>query len=222
MGYADVSSCDGEREGCMIFFLHGASSSGKSSIAQALREKMEKPLLCIGIDWLYDTLSPRFFGTTEEAAEGFWYARDKAGFTQVTLGETGKKIHDLTMPLARVFVGANLDLAIDEVLYSGEGRAEFLVPYAELLASHRAYFIRVDASLAVLEAREKMRNRVPGTARSHFFSIHSHGYPYDFTVSSDGVTASSCAAAIMEYVRVHEPFAFRAIVEKATAGSHSV
>ncbi|MCA0908709.1 chloramphenicol phosphotransferase CPT family protein [Ruegeria marisrubri] len=37
-----------------IIFLHGASSSGKSTIAQALQQKMAKPCWHISIDHLHD------------------------------------------------------------------------------------------------------------------------------------------------------------------------
>lgn len=235
----------------MIFFLHGVSSSGKSSIAQELRELFARPLISVGIDWLYALLPDKFIGMEESARLGCFYrtvsevpqklisARVSEGIIEhnshaqshhtnigatevipyeIVFGPAGQKVHDLTIPLMTVVIGTGLDIVIDEILYAGEGRAEFLIPYAELLAPREAYFIKVSASLEVLEARERKRDRIIGTARAQLESVHAHGYEYDFEVSTDTATARESAEQILAFVAQHEPRAFRMIAQRQLRG----
>ncbi|MDQ5940377.1 MAG: chloramphenicol phosphotransferase [Candidatus Dependentiae bacterium] len=193
----------------LVIFLNGTSSSGKSSIAAALQGLYQTPLLHTGIDSLYDMLPKQAVGTESMARYGYYYVMRNGLLDHIEVGESAQKLLKCVVPLTRVLLDHGNDLVIDEILFSGEGRV-FLHEYADIFASARAYFIKIECPLAVLEAREAQRpDRHRGVAREQFLRVHNHGYRYDLTVNTSISDAQACAQQIMEYIqREPEPVAF--------------
>ncbi|MGD1997887.1 MAG: hypothetical protein PVJ92_03160 [Candidatus Dependentiae bacterium] len=196
----------------MIIFLNGTSSSGKSSIAEELQKHHETPLLHFGIDTLFDSMPQRFVGQTSEAKHGFFYDMTGGMLQKIEVGPYAHRLLCCTVPVAKQLISCDNQLVIDEILYAGEGR-DFLHDYATAFAGERAYFIKVDCELAVLEQREKERaNRHDGLARLHFDAVHTHGYDYDFTVDTSHTDAATCARQILDFIDQNpEPTAFEVI-----------
>lgn len=196
----------------MIIFLNGTSSAGKTSIARALQDRTETPLLLVGIDTLFDMLPPRFVGETSASALGYQYTMKNGVLDHIALGPYAKRLVKATVPVVQALLACGNDIVIDEILFAGEGR-DFLHAYAEAFVGHCAYFIKVDCPLPVLEDREQKRaDRHRGLARLQYEAVHAHGFAYDYTVRTDRTTPEVCAEQIITYMQQQQnPTAFAAI-----------
>lgn len=152
-----------------IIFLHGASSSGKSTIAKALQDRIEKPFWHVSIDHLRDAgVIP-----TERFRNGdfAWKERRKAFFDGF----------HASLP---AYADAGNDLILEHILDT-EGWLELL---RESLRGHDVLFVAVHCPLELLSEREMRRGDRPlGSAKRDFETIHL-GKRYDLELDTlDGV-----------------------------------
>lgn len=152
-----------------IIFLHGASSSGKSTIARALQARIEKPFWHISIDHLRDSgVLPldRFH------RGDFRWADARAAF------------FDGFHASLAAYANAGNNLILEHILDT-QGWIDDL---RCLLAPHDVFFVAVHCPLPLLESRERERgDRPPGSARRDFETIHL-GRVYDLELNSqDGL-----------------------------------
>lgn len=152
-----------------IIFLHGASSSGKSTIARELQKRIERPFWHISIDHLRDAgVLP-----TERFKNGdFCWADARMAF------------FDGFHRSLKAYADAGNDLILEHILDT-EGWLEKL---ADLLTEHDVFFAAVHSPLEVLIEREATRGDRPlGSAKRDFDTIHV-GKKYDIELlSTDGV-----------------------------------
>ncbi len=138
-----------------IIFLHGASSSGKSTIARALQARIEAPFWHISIDHLRDSgVLPlaRF-----NSGEFDWRAQRSAFFDGFhrSLG---------------AYADAGNNLILEHILDT-EGWFDVL---QRLFSAHDVFFVGVHCPLEVLQAREARRgDRPAGSAQRDFETIHA-------------------------------------------------
>lgn len=149
-----------------IIFIHGASSSGKSTIARQLQAEIEQPFWHISIDHLRDAgvlPSARF-----RSKEFDWpAARPKffAGFHQSLAA----------------YAGAGNNLIVEHILDT-DG---WLDELRALFAPFDVYLVGVHCPLPLLIERELARGDRPvGSAKQDFETIHI-GRRYDIEVSSE-------------------------------------
>lgn len=150
-----------------IIFLHGASSSGKSTLARDIQARIDEPFWDISIDHLRDAgvlPSARF-----KSGEFDWKVARRpffAGFHQ---------------SLAAYAASGN-NLIVTHVLDT-QGWLDELV---RLLAPFDVFAVGVHAPLALLIERERLRgDRQIGSAEQDFHTVH-RGMRYDFEVHTDG------------------------------------
>ena len=152
-----------------IIFLHGASSSGKSTIARELQKRIERPFWHISIDHLRDAgVLP-----TERFKNGdFCWADARMAF------------FDGFHRSLKAYADAGNDLILEHILDT-EGWLETL---ADLLTEHDVLFAAVHSPLELLTEREATRGDRPlGSAKRDFDTIHI-GKKYDIELrSTDGV-----------------------------------
>ncbi len=155
-----------------VIFLHGASSSGKSTIARALQKRIEKPFWHISIDHLRDAgVLP-----TERFRNGdFRWSGARMAFFNGFHGSL------------RAYADAGNNLILEHILDT-EGWLETLV---DLLAEHDVMFVAVHCPLETLIERETARGDRPiGSSRQDFETIHVEK-TYDIELQSDdGVDAN--------------------------------
>ncbi|MDE1157939.1 MAG: chloramphenicol phosphotransferase [Neorhizobium sp.] len=152
-----------------IIFLHGASSSGKSTIAKALQSRIEKPFWHISIDHLRDaSVLPT----------------DRFRTGDFRWGECRPAFFDGFHRSLKAYADAGNNLILEHILDT-DG---WLDTIAGLLAGHDVFFAAVHCPLDVLTDRETARGDRPlGSARRDFETIHI-GKRYDIELqSSDGV-----------------------------------
>ena len=149
---ADVVTARTKRSNAVaqVIFLHGASSSGKSTIAKALQARIEKPFWHISIDHLRDSgvLPMNRFRSGEFA----WADARQAFF-------------DGFHASLAAYSDAGNNLILEHILDTNG----WLEKLCNLLERHDVFFVAVHCPLEVLIEREKRRGDRPvGSAKRDF------------------------------------------------------
>lgn len=199
-----------------IIFLNGTSSSGKTTLAHALQERLVEPFQHVALDQFRDGLPAKYrglnapAGTTGERGLNVIPVRqdDNSIFTQVRFGEDGQKLlRGMRRAILSLAQEGN-NIIIDDIILD----QSFLDDYLDVMADERLYFIGVRCPLSVIEQREAQRlGRFPGTAESHFISCHAHD-TYDVEVDTSVLTPAACAGLIVKRMAAGPPEAFRQLV----------
>ncbi|KKC34838.1 chloramphenicol phosphotransferase CPT family protein [Devosia psychrophila] len=150
-----------------IIFLHGASSSGKSTLARGVQARIGEPFWHISIDHLRDSgVLPmdRF-----KSKEFDWRAARAPFF-------------DGFHRSLAAYAGAGNNLVLEHIL----DKDGWLEELGRLFAPFDVFFVGVHCPLPLLIEREKARGDRPvGSAEQDYRTIHL-GKSYDFEVYGDG------------------------------------
>lgn len=148
----------------LVILLHGASSSGKSTLAAAIRQAADRPLLHLSFDHFRDS------GAWQPEAYPDWRAARPAFFSGFHRAVAG-------------FADAGNSLILEHILDTPGWHYEL----QQLLDAHSLLFIGLRTPLDTLQARETARgNRAPGSAACDAAHIHQ-GLSYDLEL--DGTAA---------------------------------
>lgn len=160
-----------------IIVLHGASSSGKSTLARGLQARLPLPFWHISIDHLRDSgVLPM--------------ARFKSGEFDWTAARA--PFFDGFHRSLAAYAGAGNNLLLEHILDT-PGWLEQLVA---LFAPFDVFFVGVHCPLDELVRREARRgDRPAGSAERDFHTIH-RGIAYDFEVQSDQAADGNIAAIL--------------------------
>ncbi|WP_298853910.1 chloramphenicol phosphotransferase CPT family protein [uncultured Ruegeria sp.] len=152
-----------------IIFLHGASSSGKSTIAKALQQTIEKPFWHISIDHLRDS---GVLPLSRYRSGEFDWSADRSAF------------FDAFHKSLATYAAAGNNLILEHILDT-PGWAEDL---RCLLCPFDVLFVAVHCPVTQLIERERLRgDRLVGSAERDHSKIHV-GRVYDTELdSTDGV-----------------------------------
>ena len=149
-----------------IIFIHGASSSGKSTLARGVQTKIDRPFWHISIDHLRDA------GVLPSA-------RIKSG--EFKWRDMRRPFFDGFHRSLAAYAGAGNNLIIEHILDT-PGWHEDLIT---LLAPFDMFFVGVHCSLPELVRREQARGDRPvGSAEQDFNTIH-RGLRYDLEISAE-------------------------------------
>lgn len=192
----------------VLIVLNGASSSGKTTIAQALRPFLGEQCIVTGLDHVLDRVQP--FGREDEPFLIKLARPFRVMWFQMTDGRLKlfKRLHREVV----THYQAGSSVIVDTALM--DRRA--LLDAAECFAPIDGYFIGVKPPLEVSEQWEAAReDRRVGHARAHYDLIHAHGI-YDLVLDSSRRTPQECAQAILERVQNSSPDAFQRIRNKTS------
>jgi len=172
-----------------IILLHGASSSGKSTIARALQTAIDAPFLHVSIDHLRDAgvLPSARIGSGE-----FEWAQMRGAFFD--------GFHQSLAAFART--GNNL---IVEHILDTKGWLRDLVL---LFSSFDVFFVGIHCSLAELVRREAARgDRKTGSAEHDYRNVHQ-GLGYDWEIQSEAPLEENLLALIQSWETRPSPSVF--------------
>ena len=162
-----------------IVFLNGTSSSGKSTIARLLQERLDEPFLHMQLDAFIDMLP---------CVNDDLVLRMAPGFHQSIA--------------AMVMAGNNV--IADHVLVADDA---WLQECVHLLTGY-VLFVGLYCPLPELERREKGREaRLQGFARAQFDIVH-RGKVYDVEFDTSKLKPAECVQRIMAFYADQEPTAF--------------
>jgi chloramphenicol 3-O phosphotransferase len=148
-----------------IILLHGASSSGKSTLAKAIQRELDEPFLHFSSDYLAPGLPER---------------RDPSGPFQWWGHARPRFFHGFQRCIATLAAAGN-DLIVDHIIEFSEWRWDL----SRLLQPFDVFLVGVHCSLAEMERREHARgDRQLGEGKSHLEDgVHAFGC-YDCDVDT--------------------------------------
>jgi chloramphenicol 3-O phosphotransferase len=163
-----------------IIFLNGASSSGKSSVAEALLQALDEPWFHMAVDAVNAMRSKNRTAELDKAGLDAVLVRTRAGFHRAVAG----------------MAEAGNDVVVDHVL-SEDWR---LIDCLRVLDSYEVLFVAVRCSPRELARRERVRgDREPGQAATQQERVHAHGI-YDLECDTTATSPVECALRIKEFL----------------------
>ena len=178
-----------------VIFLNGPSSSGKTTLTQALQDRLPELYYHIASD-TFSRMASRAHRTAD-----FW---------AVTTKSMSAMHHTIAL-----FSDLELGVIVDHVILdTPEGRA-LLLECVQLLHSYPVLFVGVECPLEELERRERQRgDRRSGQARYQFTHTFGHSV-YDLTVDTYQHPTDHCADMILAALGAPESWrAFRTLPEQ--------
>lgn len=164
-----------------VIFLNGTSSSGKTTIAKALQEKLAEPYMYVSIDNFFHMYPERFLQPTN---------RREAIVLEHLVPAVLSGLNRSIASLAR----AGNNVLVDHVLQEDGLLKECVENWAGL----DVLFVGVKCPLEIAEQREKERgDRDIGTARYQFERVHIHDL-YDIEIDTSILNVDECVTRIME------------------------
>ena len=183
-----------------VILLNGSSSAGKTTLAQMLQQLLPEPYQLISLDQFRDGLPARFRGLNSPAgtsgARGLNVTPVEAGGRRVTairFGDVGERMLRGMRRAVAAFAREGGNVIVDDLLLD---RA-YVLDYVESLRGLSVTLVGVRCPLEVVNAREAARpGRFPGTAESHFHTVHAHCI-YDVEVDTGSTPPRACAERVV-------------------------
>jgi len=167
--------------------LNGGSSSGKSTLANSLQQRLKGTWLSLGVDDLIRAIS---FGPHDTGAGG---SIDFGVDGSVIVGEKFRSAEKAWYEGLAAIARAGTGVIVDEVFLEG-GRSQARLRTA--LQGLAVLWVGVQCQPEVAEARELRRaDRTPGMARDQAQRVHE-GVSYDLVVDTTANSPAKCAEAI--------------------------
>ena len=159
-----------------IIFLNGTSSSGKTTVAEALRERLDGVWLHVTLDAVFRLMPAKFFENPSWGDELDWDAF-LDGF------------HAMVAELPRT----GFPVILDHVCTSHRWRNHCV----KLLKDYRVLYVGVRCPLEELRRRETSRgDRKIGIAEEHLPKFLEAG-PFDLEIDTSECGPAECAARII-------------------------
>jgi chloramphenicol 3-O phosphotransferase len=172
-----------------IILLNGASSSGKSTLAKALRRSLDEPFLHVSSD--------------QFVAAGMLPARRDNGGPFDWWGQVRPRFFAGFHRCLPALASAGNDLIVEHIIEFRSWREQLAV----LLADLDVFLVGVHCSPDELDRRERARgDRRVGEGRTHIEvdRIHSFG-PYDFEVDTTTGVATVLVESILTAWQLRSP-----------------
>lgn len=193
-----------------IMLLNGASSAGKSTIAQALQGIMEEPFYLTGIDHFLHRLPQRLVVISDShnppPAETWLAIFEEERLARVEIGPRGYQLPRGMYHSITALVNTGIHVIVDDVIFDPHVFEIAL----NTLPSKKVFFVGIRCPIEIIEQRERERgDRALGGARFFGERVHAHG-DYDLEVDSAIRTAEECAWQIKSgFERRTVPTAFQ-------------
>lgn len=183
-----------------IILLNGASSSGKSTLALALRQQLPVPFWHYSIDHLCSA------GVLPQARI------DSGEFTWKHLREQFFEGFHRSIP---AFAEPGNNLVVEHIVETKDWMHRLLV----VLEDFDVFYVGVHCPLEELERRERHRgNRRKGEARADFATVHTIG-EYDFECSSTGPVGPAAGSVVAAWQARPSPSAFARMLRRSKTAS---
>jgi len=178
-----------------IILLNGASSSGKTSLARALQQRWQRPLLLLGIDDVISMMPFKYTGEGEQAKSGF-HITAPPGPPQFVPGKWAYQLNELAAKYVADIARSEFDLVLDYVF-----NEQLLQAFVTQLSEQKVLFVGVFCAVEQLESRERERgDRTIGLAREQLKSVHCCRQHYHMEVDSSEASVDAMADEIVARV----------------------
>lgn len=188
-----------------VILLNGSSSAGKTTLAQMLQQILPEPWQLISLDQFRDGLPARFRGLNSPAgtpgARGLNITPvegDGRRVTAIRFGDVGERMLRGMRRAVAAFARGGDNVIVDDLLLE----EAYVRDYVEALHGLSVTLVGVRCPLDVVNAREASRpGRFPGTAESHFDTVHAH-CRYDVEVDTHSTPPRACAERVVRAMAV--------------------
>jgi chloramphenicol 3-O phosphotransferase len=185
-----------------VVILNGASSAGKSTIAERFRAARAAKgdwWLLIAVDDFYSRMPPQWFSGGDHVGpfshEGIRFEPSPNGLV-VRLGDVGRQLFAAYHRTVAVWARAGFNVLVDEVAVD----EECVIDWRDALAGLRVTWVAIRCDPDVAEARERARgDRVEGLARGLSAIVHMFA-PYDFELDTTESSADRVSAQLASIV----------------------
>ena len=175
----------------------GVSSVGKTSVSEQLQLQLREPYLHVGLDHFFSMFPYEWRDHPRGPGPGFWVERsvdaDGGPRARVRYGDAGARLMAGMRAAVNALLATGNDVILDEMPVD-----DSIVPaWRRDLRASSVFWVRLTASLPVLEERERGRTRGQqiGNARGHLDV--DVGDRWDLVVDTDHLTPSRTAARIV-------------------------
>lgn len=195
----------------MIIFLNGTSSSGKTSIAQAIQHlAIDQKFLHIGIDMFIKMMPYGMLGFGDLAKQGYSFEYEKnapAPSIKIISGDFAKKLESGIAKTVKALASLNFNIIVDEVVLEEETMKKYITELDQELV----YFVRIFCELKILQEREMLRNdRSWGLAYYQFHHIHNPKFVYDLEIDTTSSSVFDLAKKILNFTEKNKaPLSFK-------------
>ena len=198
-----------------VVLLNGCSSAGKTTLALELQAVSNEPFQHIALDQFRDGLPPALRGLNspegDPGSRGLNVVpKEKKGklVTSIKFGDYGEEVLKVMRRAVAQLASAGCSVVVDDILFE----KKYLLDYANVLKPNSSWLVAVTCDINIVRARETKRSgRFPGTADSHFDSIHNHGVEYDIEVNTSRKSPAELAKEIISGMKA-TPRAFSSLV----------
>lgn len=185
-----------------IVVVAGVSSVGKTSVCTALQSLLAEPYLHVGLDHFFSMFPHHWADHPRGPGPGFWYEEsvdgDGGSRALIRHGQAGARLLAGMRAAVVALLHAGNNVLLDEMPIN-----DSVIPaWRDTLLGFNAFWVRLEAPLAVMEAREASRckGRKLGNARGH--ADVQYGDAWD-VVSS---TADRSPTEVARIIRTACPF----------------
>lgn len=184
-----------------IIFLNGPSSSGKTTLAKHLQEKLDDPFLHVGIDTMIAMMPEKLNDWTGKQVDaGFWWrlTKNEGGeqLAEIQLGPYAQQVSDALKEVVSSLLKSGLNVIIDEVCLS-QNSCEH---WQKTLANYNVLYVGLKAKTETLESRESQRgDRMIGSAKLQNQHVHTH-MQYDLELDTDKLSLEDCVQKIQDCI----------------------
>jgi chloramphenicol 3-O phosphotransferase len=162
-----------------VVVLNGGSSSGKSTIARGLQDRLPEPWLSLSVDTLVDAMPGEGIAISEDG--------------DVTPDDTFGRLERAWMAGVAAMAAAGAKVIVDDVFLGGRESQD---RWRQALAGLQVFWVGVHCDAATAAARELARgDRIPGMAARQAETVHD-GVHYDLEVDTTDTDAEACAQLI--------------------------
>lgn len=162
-----------------VVFLNGTSSSGKTTLAKALQERLPEPYMYVSLDNFFHMYPEKYLNPTNQ---------DEAMILARLIPAVVSGFHKSIASLAQ----SGNHILVDHVLEENGWLNECVENWKGL----EVLFVGVKCPLEIAEQRERERgNRNIGTARYQLERVHAHGL-YDIEVDTSVLNVEECVTRI--------------------------
>ncbi len=178
-----------------IVLLNGASSSGKTTIAECLQDILDTPYLIVGLDVFFDLYNESFPAKHNPAPIPKDVSMDER-LTLIHKCEIRNRRRETFHYFLAAFSKAGNDIIVDTVLDA----KQVLEHCLDILYDYPVLLVGVRCPLEELEKREKVRgDRIIGLAKIQFERVHAHTL-YDVEVDTSKLNPMECALKIKRVI----------------------
>lgn len=184
--------------------LVGVSSVGKTSVSAQLQLALREPYLHVGLDHFFSMFPYEWRDHPRQPGPGFWVDQaldvDGRPRARIYYGEAGERLLTGMRAAVNALLATGNNVILDEMPIDDS----IMPAWRQELRASSTFWVRLTASLPVLEERERARTKGQqlGNSRGHFDVLAGDGW--DLVINTDDQTPSKTAAQIVKALGISD------------------